>query len=60
MENKYKEGEVVKERIHPSQKLIVSRYADHVYYCKVEEYPNRKALVYFERELMSANGISKH
>ena len=51
MENKYKTGEVVYERTNPYQKLIVSRYVDRVYYCKVQDAPKRKELVYFEREL---------
>ena len=52
MENKYKNGEVVFDRIRPSQKLIVSHYFDKLYYCKVQENLNRKRLVYFERELL--------
>jgi hypothetical protein len=51
IENKYKEGEVVYERTHPTQKLVVGHYVNGVYYCKVYENPNRKELVYFEREL---------
>ena len=52
MEIKYKVGKVVFERIHPSQKLIVSHYFDKLYYCKVQENISRKRLVYFERELL--------
>jgi hypothetical protein len=63
-ENKFKNGEVVHERTNPSQKLIVSRYADRVYYCKVQDAPNRKELVYFERELIADaaafNGAANH
>jgi len=50
-ENKFKTGEVVFERTHPAQKLIVSKYVDRLYYCKTQESPKRKELVYFEREL---------
>jgi hypothetical protein len=53
IENKYKMGEVVFERTHPSQKLVVSRFADRVYYCLAQENPAQKELVYFERELMA-------
>ena len=55
MENKYKAGEVVFERIFPDKKLIVSRYSDKLYYCRTFENLKRKELVYFERELMAAN-----
>lgn len=52
MENKYKEGEVVVAKVLPEQKLIVRRYVDEIYYCKIQEDPDHKDLVYFERELM--------
>ena len=51
-ENKFNEGEIVYERTHLSQKLIISHYADKLYYCKVYEAPDRKPLVYFERDLV--------
>jgi len=51
--HKYKEGEDVIEKIHPSKKLIIIRYADGIYYCRVPETPNRKELVFFEWELMA-------
>ena len=57
METKYKAGQIVFERIRPSQKLVVSHYFDKIYYCKVEEHRHRKELVYFERDLMSANAF---
>ena len=59
MENKYKEGEVVYERIFPAKKLIVSRYIDKLYYCKAPENLNLKESVYFERELMADNVLVK-
>jgi hypothetical protein len=52
MENKFKEGEVVVAKVAPALKLVIRRYVDHIYYCKVQEDPTRKELVYFERELM--------
>ena len=57
-EDKFKIGDVVYERTNPYQKLIVNRYADRVYYCKIQSAPNRKELVYFERELMADIFIS--
>ena len=53
MENKYKEGEIVYERIFSTKKLIVSRYVDRLYYCKALENLKLKESVYFERELMA-------
>jgi hypothetical protein len=53
MENKYKRGEIVIERIRPTLKLIVSRYEDGIYYCLIQERESKRELVYFERELIS-------
>lgn len=53
MENKYKEGDLIYAKNDLSLKLIIRRYVDKVYYCKVKEDPARKELVYFERELIS-------
>ena len=57
MENKYKNGEVVFDRIRPSQKLVIGSYANSVYYCMPDEDRSRRKLVYFERELMAANAV---
>jgi hypothetical protein len=51
IQNKYKEGEVVFEKARPYQKLIVERYLDKLYYCKLQEAPHRKALVFLEKDL---------
>jgi uncharacterized protein YodC (DUF2158 family) len=53
MENKFKSGEVVSERIRPTLKLTVSRYVDGIYYCLIQERESKRELVYFERELIS-------
>lgn len=52
MENIYKVGQEVYAKVDPSLKLIIRRYVDRIYYCKIKEDLNRKELVYFERELM--------
>ena len=57
MENKYKVGKVVLERIRPGQKLVVSHYFDKLYYCKAQENSTRKELVYFERDLMADTAL---
>lgn len=59
IENKYKRGEVVFERTHPTQKLVVRRFADRVYYCLAQENSAQKELVYFERELMADQASTK-
>ena len=52
MENKYKEGEIVYAKVDPGLKLVIRRYVDRIYYCKIQDEPNRKELVYFEREIL--------
>lgn len=53
MDNIFKEGEEVYAKENPSLKLIIRRYVDRIYYCKIKENPALKELVYFEREIMS-------
>lgn len=53
MEPKFKEGEIVYERVRPAQELIVRNHIGLIYYCRPQEHPNRKALVFFEHELMA-------
>ena len=52
MKNKYKEGDTVCAKEAPTKKLMVRRYVDQIYYCKVLEDASAKELVYFERELI--------
>lgn len=61
MENKFKEGEVVRAKVNPNQNLIIRRYIDRIYYCKIQANPAGKELVYFERELIphDIKGIGK-
>jgi hypothetical protein len=51
MENKYKEGDTVIARINPEVKLVVRRYVDRIYYCRIKGANDNHDLVYFEREL---------
>jgi hypothetical protein len=51
--NNFKKGEVVFERIRPNIKMVIITYANNLYYCKLAEFPHRKELVFFERELTS-------
>jgi hypothetical protein len=52
VQNKYNPGNVVYAKVDPTLKLTIRRYVDKIYYCKVQEDPDRKELVYFERELV--------
>ena len=54
MGNKFKEGEIVVERTRPYSKLVITRCDGTLYYCKDVEFNKRKILVYFERDLKSA------
>ena len=51
VQNKFKEGEVVSAKSDPGRKLVITRYLDRIYYCQLQQNPERKNLVYFEREL---------
>ena len=55
MENKYKEGDVVYANEDLAKKLVIRRYVDRIYYCKVAGDAAAKELVYFERELVNEN-----
>lgn len=54
-EGKFKTGAIVCEKVRPAQKMIVERYSDRIYYCKLQEAPHRKAVVYVERDLFSVD-----
>ena len=53
MENRFSTGEIVVDRTRPGQKLLITRYANLLYYCQVEEGEGRKELVYREGDLKS-------
>jgi hypothetical protein len=53
--NRYKEGETVCAKANPLVELVIRRYVDRIYYCKIKADPDHKELVYFDRELISAN-----
>lgn len=52
-ESKFKQGEIVCERIRPAQKLLVKRIENQIYYCSALENKSIKSLVFRERELMT-------
>jgi hypothetical protein len=53
MENKFKAGSIVFERMFPNKKLIVTRHANKLYHCLTDESPKRKEWLFFEKELMT-------
>ena len=52
VQNKYNPGDVVYAKVNPALSLVIRRYIDQVYYCKIQDDPDRNELVYFERELL--------
>jgi hypothetical protein len=50
-DNKFMEGSEVFAKANPTIALIVRRYLNKIYYCKVKEDPNQEEQVYFEREI---------
>lgn len=51
-EHKFKEGETVYAKEAPAIALVVRRYIDEIYYCKIADKTGLKELVYFQRELI--------
>ncbi|MFT6867568.1 MAG: hypothetical protein ACJA08_002411 [Cyclobacteriaceae bacterium] len=52
-ENKYQEGAVVCERVHPYRKMKILRYFHRRYYCVLVSDPDGKEFTLDEREIMS-------
>lgn len=52
IQNHYIAGDVVFAKADPTLKLVIRRYYDEIYYCKIHDHPEKKELVYFERELI--------
>lgn len=50
IETKFKKNDVVYERVNPSRKLVVDRFRDGLYYCRLPE-NHRRHFVFQEREL---------
>jgi hypothetical protein len=51
-EAKFSTGEIVFEKMRPRQRLIIRNYLDQLYYCNAFEAPDRKPLVFLERDLI--------
>lgn len=57
-ERKFKEGDIVLERIHPNRKMIITGFSGNMNYCKSQEFPHRKELVYFDRDLITEEELA--
>ena len=53
MESKFRENDIVYERINPFRKMIVKHFTNGLYYCHFPESVKR-LFVYPERELMGS------
>ncbi len=51
-ENKYQEGSLVRERVHPYRKMKILKYFHRRYYCVLATEPDGKEFTLDERELM--------
>jgi len=51
-DNIYKAGTLITAKADPLLQLKIERYYQRIYYCSVVDAPQRKHLVYFERELI--------
>jgi|GEM_PF-1265278 len=49
---RYKVGQVVYAKTDPYIALIVKSFLSRIYYCQIKNEPDKKELVYFERELL--------
>ncbi|MEQ8474420.1 MAG: hypothetical protein RIC35_24700 [Marinoscillum sp.] len=54
VQNKFEAGDTVFAKVNPTQKLIIRRYIDQVYYCRIPDKPDARELVYYERELVES------
>jgi hypothetical protein len=52
-DNLYPEGAHICAKENPTLELVIRRYYQRIYYCSVVGEPERKQLVYFERELIA-------
>jgi hypothetical protein len=50
MERKFNNDDIVYERVNPSRKLVVLKFSDGIYYCRLPDNYKRQ-FVYQEREL---------
>jgi hypothetical protein len=54
METKFNKDDIVYERVNPSRKLVVAKFRDGLYYCRLPDNYKRN-FVFQERELKAAD-----
>ena len=55
-DNAFPVGSIVCPKINPAMMLVVRHYSHRIYYCsKLNDSPETKNLVYFEREITLGN-----
>ena len=52
-DNLYPENSFIRAKVAPEIPLVIVKYLHQIYYCAVVDEPDRKQLVYFERELIN-------
>ncbi|MDC3220114.1 hypothetical protein OAU00_03405 [Saprospiraceae bacterium] len=57
MDYKFKKGDEVCTKEKPSQKLIIRRRFDSLFYCTIKDFPDQKELVFFGRELLLTSAL---
>lgn len=53
-DNIYPIGTRISARENPTRELIIHSYYQRIYYCALADDPTHKHLVYFEKDLISA------
>jgi hypothetical protein len=51
IERKFKEGEIVVDRIRPNQPLVIKKIDGNIYHCTIVNQPHRSTLFYFEKDI---------
>lgn len=59
LDNRYIDGQQVYAKINPSQKLIIRRYYQRIYYCRGVD-GSEKEYAFFEREISSTADGENH
>ncbi|MFT6865955.1 MAG: hypothetical protein ACJA08_000782 [Cyclobacteriaceae bacterium] len=49
--HKFKEGEIVVDRVRPNQRLIIKKINGNIYHCHVYHKSNRSTLFFFEKDI---------
>lgn len=56
-QNRYTVGDIVNAKENPFQNLVIRRFYKQIYYCTIQDFPDKKDLVYFERELIENKNL---